>query len=493
MENEKAISPTILSPTEIEDLIDKSLEFELKQDFESQRQVFSAVWQNLDDEPEIDYFSELQLAYFSRIIGNFLLKHGESKNIFNFIDRGREYLGRSERLFLVQDKADEAARSNILTGFAYWIEKRFDEFKIFLEGIEEHYKSKFDNPIYSLIQVNWLVYYWKTNQQQKSLELIKNNGKYIEKFASQKVLNQFYNESGLIARYFKNYDGAIIAYRKAISLSLEIEDFRSVAQRLNNLAYLYLIIGEYILALNCANESIRIYESLGDEGWLAPGYDTKGQILYADKKYPECLEAVDTSLRYFKDTPISKESMDALFLKVKCLLKLKKHEAAKYYFNTVQSRTFNELGDEISAKRYELELKKEFNSSIENVFCADPSPDVVRVRRPASDNLRSFIVNQNNLVYLHVSAEFAENYLFRHDAAIICVEKNGYLDQANLVLLHNGQQFVVGEVFYKKGYCFAEDTFTQEVYNLQRTSQIGRIVAISDLSHESDEVLFYEA
>lgn len=488
----------LLSSQQIKELIDDALKYEASQNIEQLAETLALIWSDFNRDPDVSMFSTLHQAKIKRIIGSFLLKIGELKDICNFVDRGRDQLCEAERLFFLCDRPSDAAHANVLSGFAYYVEKRFDEFRIFLEKSDSIFSTQ-KSPTFALIKVHWLLYYWKTEQPAPALEIIKNFGATIEEYGDAKTVSQFYNQAGLIYRQTNQFDLAIEAYRKGISISQDLKDDLSVACRLNNLAFLYLSQNETLLALNCADEAIKVYTAGRNlSGWIAQFLDTRAQILYARREYYEALKTINKSLDYFSGAAVGKDTLDALFLKIKILIRLEQQTIAGMLFESLIKKTIEEIGNEIGAKRYELDLKKEFGHDLEAIFRYRETLEVVRVERPATDNTHKFMTNRKNLIYLKVSPAFAEKYLFRSEAAILCVEIDGYFDASKLILLKNltSDGYLVGEVFYKNGFWFAEDTFSQEIINLkhEHIQQIGKIVAISDLMlDDDDEVLFYEA
>jgi tetratricopeptide (TPR) repeat protein len=108
-------------------------------------------------------------------------------------------------------------------------------------------------------------------------------------FDSVNVLlrGKFLNQRGFLLRRKNETDRAIIAYTEAIYWFEQVDDPAYLKNVVNNLAGIYIDLGEFNKAHCAVDQSIEFYRQSGRRHFLAQAYDQKARVFLAQKKYEE--------------------------------------------------------------------------------------------------------------------------------------------------------------------------------------------------------------
>ena len=101
-----------------------------------------------------------------------------------------------------------------------------------------------------------------------------------------------------------------------------------VAINFNNLAFLYKEIKDFKSAFKYISDSIEELEKLNNQGFLPHALDTKALIYLDWNKPKKALETINQSIEFFRQGEDYRGLTDALWTKIRCLLRLGRKEEA---------------------------------------------------------------------------------------------------------------------------------------------------------------------
>jgi tetratricopeptide (TPR) repeat protein len=120
---------------------------------------------------------------------------------------------------------------------------------------------------------------------------------------SYKRIGALYNNLGLIHKFSANIDSAIVCYKESEKFYKKAGDNYNLARlSYSNLGGLYLDNGNYPYASEYFLKGKRIWEEIGDSGYLANSYDQLAVIAEIQEDFKLALELYTTALKLREET-----------------------------------------------------------------------------------------------------------------------------------------------------------------------------------------------
>jgi len=348
-----------LTTKDVLHLIEEARNAELCRDTESLRKILQTVWIDTSVTPDFQSYGEIINAELLRLCGVFLSLYGKySLNQKNYQSRAKDLLTNAIRIFEANNLPDKAAEAHVMLAFCYWNAGEISECEAILNIVEADFGTNPLHPVYLQICLNrLLICFWNSNVKSalQIIEEIKTPAQLCNDLRLQVI---FHNQAGIFYRADKRYEKGIFHLNEAIRLAKKANNQLYTAINLNNLAYLYKEIKDFQKAFDCISESIKEINKIKYQGFLPHILDTKALIYLDWNKSEKALESINESIEYFKQGEDYRGLTDALWTKVRCLIRLEKAEEAFFTFAELERIALEHIG-EIAAKKFAKNLTEE--------------------------------------------------------------------------------------------------------------------------------------
>lgn len=346
-----------LTTAELLQLIEEARNAELCRDTESLRKTLQVVW-NIEETPNFDKYDDAIRAQLLRLCGVFLSFYGIARNLKNYQLRGKDLLTNAVEIFEVNKLLDKAAEAKINLAFCYWNLGEVNECEAILNFVEAEFGKNLLHPVYLQLCINRLLIYFWSQDIEPALKIIEEIKVPIQYCTDARLQAMFHNKAGIFYRASKQYDRAIFHQNEAIRFAEKTGNQLFVAVELNNLAFLYKEAVDFEKAFECISESIDKFKGIGHQGFLPHALDTKA-LIYLDWNKPEnALETIDQSIDCFNQGEDYRGWTDALWTKVRCLLRLRRLEDALVVFGELYKIAAEQIG-EVAVRKFAKNLADE--------------------------------------------------------------------------------------------------------------------------------------
>jgi tetratricopeptide (TPR) repeat protein len=340
-----------ITKPEINALLEEARNAELCRDLESSQRIFQAFWQDIETDPNVADFDISVQAELLRLCGFFLSWYGRSHSKLNYQLRGKDFLTNAIEIFEDLGYSDKTAEARVMLALCYWYEGEIDECESILKFTEEQFKSNQLHPVYLQIRLNRLMtVHWK-NDFQKAMQMIEEMKVPMELCEDWRLKTMYHNQAGLFYCLLKKYDKAVFNHSEAIRFARRIKSSRFIATTLNNLAFLYMQMGDFKSAHQHVEKAISLFENLNDTGWIPHALDTKALLLNKENRFEEALETIESAISYFEKGEDYAGWVEALWTKTQTLLRLDRKPEALILFSELSNLAAHKIG-ECAVRKY---------------------------------------------------------------------------------------------------------------------------------------------
>lgn len=339
-------------------LIEEARNAEICRDIESLRRILHPVWADIEENPNFEGYDEAIKAELHRFCGVFLSFYGYARNLKNYQIRGKDLLTNAIEIFQNNLLLDKSAEAQVMLAFCYWNEGEVSECEAILDMVEIEFGKKLIHPVYLQICINrLLIYFWKKNTQA-AMELIEEITAPMQFCTDVRLQANFHTQAGLFFRALKEYDKAVFHLNEAIRYAEKSNNKYYISVNFNNLAFLYKQKQDFKKSLECIDLSIEIAKQIQHDGFLPHALDTKA-LIYLDNNQPKkALETINDAIEYFYHGDDARGLTDALWTKVRCLLRMGRSREAFIAFGKLQIAAIERIG-EIAADKFAENLERE--------------------------------------------------------------------------------------------------------------------------------------
>ncbi|MGC2237628.1 MAG: hypothetical protein WA584_15805 [Pyrinomonadaceae bacterium] len=347
-----------LTTAKLLQLIEEAKDAELCRDIDSLRKILQAIWNDDNHLPTFADYEPAIRAELLRLCGFFLTFYGRSRNLRDYQLQAKNVLTTATEIFQSEGLIDKAAESKIILAFCYWNTGEVSECEALLGLVENDFSENKLHPVYLQIQINRLLiltWGYKYKEGQKLINEISSSMEFCRDF---RLLIMFHSESAVIYQRIKHFTDAEFHFLEAIRLAARTGNQRFVALNLNNLSLLYRDIKDFKKGHSFADKSFKIYSDLGDKGWIPHVLDTKALIYIEENKFSKALKIIEEALTYFYEGEDYNGLIDALWTKVRCLIRLERSEDALLTFADLKNVAAKRIG-EIAVRKFARSFTEE--------------------------------------------------------------------------------------------------------------------------------------
>jgi tetratricopeptide (TPR) repeat protein len=351
------IKSTRITTSEALKLVEDARNAELCRDISEYRRILNVVWENLDGEPILEGLDNVIQAEIFRLCGFFLSYYGHSRNLKDYQERGRNFLTRAIEIFEGENLPDKAAEAKVIIALCYWYEGAVSECEVILSEIESEYADNPFHPVYIQICVNRMATHYRKGEDPQALAIIEQLSTSIELCKDTRLKTLFHTQAGITYRRVKQYKKAIFHTFEAIKQARLNGNIRYATSCLNNLGYIYKVIGKFAEAHECVDQAYKTYIELEEFGYAANVLDTKAQLYLAENKLASALTKINEALAILSQGEDFAGLIEALFTKCKILLKLENISESVTVLLELMELAKMRIG-EFAAKKYADEFAK---------------------------------------------------------------------------------------------------------------------------------------
>lgn len=370
-------------------LIEEARNAELCRDTQSLRELLQTVW-NIEETPNFNNYDEVIKAELLRLCGVFLSFYGNSQNLKNYQLKGKDLLTNAVEIFEANQLADKAAEAKVMLALCYWNEGEVNECEAILNFVEAEFGKNLLHPVYLQICINRLLIYFCNKDLKPALKIIEEINAPMQFCADVRLQAMFHNQAGIFYTNTTQYDKAIFHLNEAIRFAEKVKNKLFVAINLNNLAFLYKDIKDYDTAFKYISESVDKFKRVNHQGLLSHALDTKALIYLDWNKSEKALESINESIDCFSQGEDYRGWTDALWTKVRCLIRLERPEEAFFTFAELERIAAERIG-EVAVKKFAKNLTEEVYA-LKHLALADEVAEFKKAR------VRAALIEANGVV-----------------------------------------------------------------------------------------------
>jgi tetratricopeptide (TPR) repeat protein len=506
---------------ELEHFLDELQTAEICHDFDRSILLFSNLNWNYQDDCDFSHYDIATQAKLLRSAGYFLAHFGRAKKIVNYQERSKNALTRAIEIFESLQQKDLSIECHIQLSAAYWFESGLDEADI-IQKISEEELGENKDWLYLLLQINSLAVLGKKNNGDHTVALHKvcEIETLVESCDDFKLKTQFYNEAGIVYRKNNNPQKAEECLRLAVQFARILKAPIREGLALNSLAMLKIEEKEYEIALTRANDSLKIFQTIGHIGWIPHILDTIAQIHFAQHDFDSAYQFIRESVMKFRNSDDYLGLCDALSLQVKICFKLGmrswaidsiaecvtiatnkiSQEKAQFYKDEFSDLFYVNNGsglDEMTEHYIRYQLEAAFNktksvSEAARLLKVSPSR-LSSMRKNYRDTFDAFEVNTKNLkqissvvltdVFFDFQTQFTQfdfyelPKLFKLGQFIAVVKSTDI--EPNALILYQQTQIQIGKLVKHQGKWAISDYLTNHLFLTNEVKFLGEIIAVS--------------
>ena len=332
-------------------LIDEARDAEACRDIEKLRNVLSPIWEDLEEYPAFRGTDEEIEAELLRLCGFFIGYYGHLKNKPDFQERGKDLLSASIGLFENLGLNERAAQARLNLAWRYQQQGAYEEAEVIFDFVNEQFKSNRNHPVYLQLRLGQSVVSIAKGDVEAAYGAISEIEPAMEKCDDVRIRAQFHIEAGFVYTEKKNLGRATFHHEMAAVFARKLNNDRFTAIVLGNLAYVLKDEKAYAEAHKQIEKAISLNRDSDQEGFLAHNYDTKAQIHLDEGEYEKALDVIDKSLKLFSKGEDYAGFSDAIFNKVRILLKLHEIDEALLLFSELTELARTKIS-EAAARKY---------------------------------------------------------------------------------------------------------------------------------------------
>ncbi|MDQ3802163.1 MAG: hypothetical protein M3384_22275, partial [Acidobacteriota bacterium] len=245
----------------------------------------------------------------------------------------------------------------VILALCYWYEGAASECEVILSEIESEYANNPFHPVYIQICVNRMATHYRKGEDHQALAMIEQLSTSVELCKDIRLKTLFHTQAGITYRRVSQYEKAIFHTFEAIKQARSNGNIRYATSCLNNLGYIYKVIGKFAEAHQCVDQAYKTYVELEEFGYAANVLDTKAQLYLAENKLTSALIKVNEALAILHQGEDFAGLIEALFTKCQILLKFDRiSESVELLAELVETAKLR-IG-EFAAKKYADEFAK---------------------------------------------------------------------------------------------------------------------------------------
>ncbi|MCO6509631.1 MAG: tetratricopeptide repeat protein, partial [Aridibacter famidurans] len=349
----------VISLAETGTLISEARKAEACRDAELLKEILAPIWPDIEGPPDIPDLEPAEEGELLRLCGCFLGYYGHLNAKPDYQERGKDLLSQAIDVFESAGLDEEAARAGLNLAWRYLQQGSHDE----AEAIVDYTKSKIGNrrssTVYLRLKLFDCVTLSSAGHFQKALKCVTALKPAMEKTDDPAVRAQYHIEAAFVCAETDRLAEALEHYQNAEKFAKALGNERFEAIILGNIAFVLLKQKKYARALKQIEKAISLNRNRTQNGFLAHNFDTKAQALLGKKDPGRALLAIDTSLELFRQGEDFAGHCEAIFNKLRILLKLGETEEVLMLFAELVDLARTRISEN-AARRYAARFEELF-------------------------------------------------------------------------------------------------------------------------------------
>jgi len=336
---------------EVEQMILAARRAEACRDIDLLGRILAPVLPDVDKDPALPDVEARLKGELLRLCGFFLGYYGHLASKPNYQERGKDLLSEAIDLFESEGLEEKAGEARLNLAWRYLQQGAHAEADAMVQYTKEQFGRRRSSPVYLRLKVFESVAASAAGEFDRAARTIAGLASAMEKCDDPGISGQYHIEAGYVNTELGKYPEALEHYEKAEIYAKALENERFQAIILGNISFVLLHQRRFAGSLKNIEAAIELNRKHGHNGFLAHNFDTKAQILLAQGEQGRALLAIDQSLEYFRAGEDCAGLCEALFNKIRILLKLQEIEEALMLFTELVQTARTNIS-ETSARKF---------------------------------------------------------------------------------------------------------------------------------------------
>lgn len=359
MSEENVTIRSISSRTDIELLISEARKAEACRDIELLKSILDPIWPDMDQPPEIPDVEPAEKGELLRLCGFFLGYYGHLNGKSDYQERGKDLLSEAIDEFESAGLEEDAAKARLNLAWRYLQMGSHSEAEAILDYTKAQFGSKRSSPVYLRLKLFDCVTASAAGEFKRALKCVSDLKPAMTKCDDPLIRAQYHIESGYVNTELERLPQALEHYKDAEKFARTLGNERFEAIILGNIAFVLLKQKKYSKSLAQIEKAIALNRNREQNGFLAHNFDTKALALLGLKEPGRALLAINTSLELFRMGEDYAGHCEAIFNKIRILLKLGETEEAMILYAEMISIAMSRISEN-AARRYARKFEELF-------------------------------------------------------------------------------------------------------------------------------------
>lgn len=288
---------------------------------EMARAALQPIWSDIDEDPNVEQLSHDESWEALFLAGGVLSLQGTNHQLRNYGSRAIDTLSRAREIAVAIGARDKIAETEKEIGTAYWRLGEYENAVAYLNTALENYSEseKLTNRICLYAQANlpWLLV--KIGQPEAAFEMVERIKPFIDEQLDLWLKTRFYNQAASVFVLIGNYKQAIPFLEKVVEYAARTKNNIYLGSGLNNLsnAYLNLDRPDFLNALRCVDDALRLFSTNKQFFAYAISLETKSKLLLDAGDLPDALSVINESVEILQKGENYCELCDSLWTRTR--------------------------------------------------------------------------------------------------------------------------------------------------------------------------------
>ena len=307
-----------LEDLNFEQLFKRAKKAERLQNASELNHILKPVWK-FGSEPELSKFPAPERAGLLRYIGSSLVLVSRLEGNLDHAKRGEKTLRASIKEFSSLNLQQEAAEvQSVLANIYVWEGKIAKALKMIEAsecGLAPDCYEHFYNQTQKMTIKSWL------GEHEEAKNIFYGIRNPISLYGDENLRAWFNSKVSSMYWFTGELEKALFYIEKTIRLAKRVGNRMLTAIALNNAAGIYGDRKDFNKAHELANHSYRIFKVIDSKTGLSHVLDTEAQVFLDECNYVKAEETINLAISLFEETGSYVGHADAIFIKIKILLK----------------------------------------------------------------------------------------------------------------------------------------------------------------------------
>jgi tetratricopeptide (TPR) repeat protein len=465
----------------VDTLVQNLFELERKGLYQEAFEQVSEVWQDFNSLPDLDDVEPHTAAEFLLRSGSLLGFFGHTNQVPNSQEQSKNILSKARNSFLNLYSFEKVAECENYIALAYWRTGEIAEAETWVESSLFHSLPNSSRiKLYSYIVKSVILL--STNKPNEILSLLENLEDDFINFGDDVLRGDFYSYYASANRLLKRNEQALKSFELAKFYHQKGGHKTYFASIENNLANLYKNEQRFNSAHKSVDSAIETFREIKDRTREAYAYDTKASVYFAEEKYKEALDTIETGIRILKHGENKGYLVDSYQTKIETLVKLDRITDAHVCMIEAYQIAHTHIGENVAREilvKFEKLLKPTVTVKFKNTY---DEKELTNYELVFDESIN--VKGEFNGV--RIKNNTLEQYGLKR--GLLAITVNEEINKGDLVAILEKENDLVICGFYDNDFgiiCLDNKTDEPQLFNEQDVQMLGKIVGYCDFNERT--------